>query len=231
VATNPKVLVIDDDPQIHRFLRPSLSLAGYDVLSALNGASGLEMLSAQTPDVILLDLGLPDTDGKNVILQIRTISKVPIIVLSARDQEDEKISSLDLGANDYVNKPFGIGELTARIRTALRRSYCAPDESGIYLCGNLRVDTLKHLVTLDDKPIHLTPKEFEVLLLLVRHAGLVLTHGQILGRVWGPEHMRDTQYLRVLMGRLRQKIEGEVSEPKLIVNEPGIGYRIAWPQA
>jgi two-component system KDP operon response regulator KdpE len=161
VAANPRVLVVDDDPQIHRFLRPSLSLTGYDVLSAMNGVAALEVLSAQSLDVVLLDLGLPDADGKTVILRIRTLSNVPIIVLSARDQEDEKISSLDLGANDYVNKPFGIGELTARIRTALRRNSCASDESRIFVCGNLCVDASKHLVTLNGKPIHLTPKEFE----------------------------------------------------------------------
>lgn len=231
MAANPRVLVVDDDPQIHRFLRPSLRLADYDVLSATNGAAALEMLSAQSPDVVLLDLRLPDADGKTAILRIRTLSNVSIIVPSARDQEDEKISSLDLSANDYFNKPFGIGELRARIRTALRRNSFAPDESEIFACGNLCVDAPKHLVTLNGKPIQLTPKEFEVLLLLVRHPGLVLTHGQILGQVWGSQHMHDTQYLRVLIGKLRQKIEGEGSERKLIVNEPGIGYRIARPQA
>ncbi|MEI2735783.1 MAG: response regulator transcription factor [Rhodoblastus sp.] len=225
-----KILVVDDEPQIHRFLKPSLAVAGYEVVSALTGALALKALGEEKPDLVVLDLGLPDLDGKDVIRRVRETSQVPIVVLSARDQEEEKVEALDLGADDYVNKPFGIGELMARIRTALRRNIVASGEVPIYRSGDLVVDTLAHRVTLKDVPVKLTPKEFDLLELLVRHAGRVLTHRQILTEVWGPAHVDDAQYLRVFVRKLRQKLESDDGETRFILTEPGVGYRIAWQQ-
>lgn len=223
-----KILVVDDEPQIHRFLKPSLAAAGYEVFSALTAKAGVAAFRQSAPDLVVLDLGLPDRDGKDVILAIRETSQIPIVVLSARDQEDEKVQALDLGADDYVNKPFGVGELMARIRTALRRNLIAAGETGIYENGDLVIDTLAHRVTLKGVQVKLTPKEFDVLQLLVRHAGRVLTHRQILTQVWGPAHVDDAQYLRVFVRKLRQKLEGDRAEPRLIQTEPGVGYRLAW---
>ena len=197
-----KILVVDDEPQIHRFLKPSLAVAGYDVVSAMNGAQALEALQ-NAPDLVVLDLGLPDIDGKDVIKKVRDRSQIPIVVLSARDHEEEKVQALDLGADDYVNKPFGIGELMARIRTALRRNVMLAGETAVYKNGDLVVDTLAHRVTLKGQQIKLTPKEFDLLELLVRHAGRVMTHRQILSKVWGPAHVDDAQYLRVFVRKLR----------------------------
>lgn len=225
-----KILVVDDEPQIHRFLKPSLAVAGYEVVSALTGALALKAFDEEEPDLVVLDLGLPDLDGKDVIRRVRETSHIPIVVLSARDQEEEKVEALDLGADDYVNKPFGIGELMARIRTALRRNLVASGETAVYRSGDLVVDTLAHRVTLKDVAVKLTPKEFDLLELLVRHAGRVLTHRQILTEVWGPAHVGDAQYLRVFVRKLRQKLEGDDSETRFILTEPGVGYRIAWQQ-
>ena len=224
-----KILVVDDEPQIHRFLKPSLAVAGYDVVSAMNGAQALEALQ-NAPDLVVLDLGLPDIDGKDVIKKVRDRSQIPIVVLSARDHEEEKVQALDLGADDYVNKPFGIGELMARIRTALRRNVMLAGETAVYKNGDLVVDTLAHRVTLKGQPIKLTPKEFDLLELLVRHAGRVMTHRQILSKVWGPAHVDDAQYLRVFVRKLRQKLEGDEAESRFILTEPGVGYRLAWQQ-
>jgi two-component system, OmpR family, KDP operon response regulator KdpE len=219
------ILVIDDEPQIQRFLRPSLEAAGYQPLAAVNGAEALKLIATRAPDVVVLDLGLPDMDGKEVIRAVREWSQVPIIVLSARDREGEKIAALDLGADDYVSKPFGIGELMARIRTLLRHRSREEGETAVFEESGLVVDTLAHTVTRNGNPLRLTPKEYDVLQLLVRNAGRVLTHRQILQAVWGPANVEDTQYLRVFVGRLRQKIELDPSEPQLIVTEPGVGYR------
>jgi two-component system, OmpR family, KDP operon response regulator KdpE len=224
-----RILVVDDEPQIHRFLKPSLAAAGYEVFSALTAAEALNKFRQTGADLIVLDLGLPDCDGKDVIRKIRETSQTPIVVLSARDQEEEKVQALDLGADDYVNKPFGIGELMARIRTALRRNIAAAGETAVYESGDLVVDTLAHRVTLKGAPVKLTPKEFDLLQLLVRHAGRVLTHRQILSEIWGPAHVDDAQYLRVFVRKLRQKLEGDDVESRFIVTEPGVGYRIAWP--
>ena len=219
------VLVIDDEPQIQRFLKPSLEAAGYQPVVAVNGAEALKLIATRAPDVVVLDLGLPDMDGKEVIRAVRQWSQVPIIVLSARDREGEKIAALDLGADDYVSKPFGIGELMARIRTLLRHRSREEGETAVFEESGLVVDTLAHTVTRDGNPLRLTPKEYDVLQLLVRNAGRVLTHRQILQAVWGPANVEDTQYLRVFVGRLRQKIELDPAEPQLIVTEPGVGYR------
>jgi two-component system, OmpR family, KDP operon response regulator KdpE len=225
--TQPKrILVVDDEPQIHRFLKPSLTVSGFEVLTALTGQQALRALTADQPDVVLLDLGLPDIDGKEVIEQIRRGSDIPIIVLSARDRESEKIAALDLGADDYINKPFGIGELLARLRSVLRRQPVQiKDACQTFALGLITIDAASHVVKRGEETIHLTPKEFDLLALLARHAGRVLTHRHILTKVWGPAHGADTQYLRVFIGQLRQKLEADPSEPNLILTEPGIGYR------
>jgi two-component system, OmpR family, KDP operon response regulator KdpE len=224
---NARVLIVDDEPQIQRFLKPSLTAAGYDVISAATGAEAIRLLAVASPDVVVLDLGLPDMDGKEVICKMREWSETPIIVLSARDRELEKIAALDLGANDYVHKPFGIGELLARIRTVLRQRRKSEGETVVYKSGGLIVDTLAHTISRNGQSVRLTPKEFEVLSMLARNPGRVVTHRQILDAVWGPAHVEDMQYLRVFVGRLRQKIEDDPTEPKIIQTEPGIGYRMA----
>jgi two-component system, OmpR family, KDP operon response regulator KdpE len=221
-----RILVVDDEPQIQRFLKPSLTAAGYDVISAATGVEALKAAATGAPDLVLLDLGLPDMDGKDVIRQLRTWSKVPIVVLSARDREAEKIAALDLGADDYVNKPFGIGELMARVRTALRHAADNSGERTLLVSGPLAVDIAAHSVALGGVPIKLTPKEFDLLAILVRNAGRVVTHRQILTAVWGPAHTEDVQYLRVFVAQLRQKLEASPQDPQLILTEPGIGYRL-----
>jgi two-component system, OmpR family, KDP operon response regulator KdpE len=223
------VLVVDDEPQIQRFLKPSLEAAGFHPLAAMSGAEALKLIATRAPDVVVLDLGLPDMDGKDIIRGVREWSQVPIIVLSARDREGEKIAALDLGADDYVSKPFGIGELMARIRTLLRHRSREEGETTVFEQGGLVVDTLAHTVTRHGEALRLTPKEYDVLQLLVRNAGRVVTHRQILQAVWGPANVEDTQYLRVFVGRLRQKIEPDPAEPQLIVTEPGVGYRFKAP--
>jgi two-component system KDP operon response regulator KdpE len=220
-----RILIVDDEPQIQRFLRPALTAAGYEVIEALTGTTALKAAATAVPDLILLDLGLPDMDGKEVIAQIRTWSPVPIIILSARDREIEKIAALDLGADDYVEKPFGMGELTARIRTALRHRIRAEGGSERIAFDGLVIDTLRRLVSRDDAPIHLTPKEYDLLVLLARSAGRVVTHRTLLTLVWGPAHGEDLHYLRVFIGQLRGKIERDPAEPRIIRTEPGVGYR------
>jgi two-component system, OmpR family, KDP operon response regulator KdpE len=225
--TGPRVLVVDDEQQILRFLKPSLTAAGYDVMTAATGADALKQTVAHTPAVVLLDLGLPDMDGKEVIRRIREWSEVPIVVLSARDREAEKIAALDLGADDYVNKPFAIGELLARVRTSLRRGGRGSSEPTQFTCGHLIIDIPAHTVTLSGEQIKLTPKEFDLLTVLVRNAGRVVTHRQILSTVWGPAHVDDLQYLRVFVAQLRHKLRTTDNAPELIQTEPGIGYRVA----
>lgn len=221
-----KVLVVDDEPQIHRFLKPALTAAGYDFAGAENGAEAVRQIATAAPDVVVLDLGLPDMDGKDVIRDVRAWSQVPIVVLSVRNRETEKIEALDLGADDYVEKPFSIGELTARLRTTMRRHAREAGETTAFVSQGLMVDTLKREVRRDGSPIKLTPKEYDLLATMVRHAGRVLTHRHLLSAVWGPAHTEDTQYLRVFVGQLRQKIEADPTHPKLIVTEPGVGYRL-----
>lgn len=221
-----RILAVDDEPQILRFLKPSLEAAGYDVVTAATGGEALKLAATAAPDAILLDLGLPDMDGKEVISKLRTWSATPIIVLSARDREAEKIAALDLGADDYVNKPFGIGELLARLRAAERRSARNKGEITRLETGGLCIDVAAHSVTLNGAAIKLTPKEFDLLAMLTRNAGRVVTHKQILTAVWGPAHTEDVQYLRVFVGQLRQKLKTAPDAREFIVTEAGIGYRL-----
>ena len=222
-----RVLVVDDEPQIQRFLKPALTSSGYQVESAETGADALRVLAAGRVDIVLLDLGLPDTDGKSVLRQLRSFSQVPVIVLSAREREAEKIEALDLGADDYVEKPFAIGELMARLRAALRHAARSAQEETRAEFAGLVVDLLKRQVSKSGAPVKLTPKEYDLLAILVRHAGRVVTHRQILAGVWGPAHTQDTQYLRVFIGQLRSKLEDDPTAPEIILTEPGAGYRFA----
>lgn len=224
--SSERILIVDDEPQILRFLKPSLNAAGYEVLTEATGAGALKSAATNSPDVILLDLGLPDIDGKEVIRRLREWSSTPIIVVSARDREAEKIAALDLGADDYVNKPFGIGELLARLRAALRSAARQAGEQTAFTSGELTIDVLGHAVTFAGEPVKLTPKEFDLLAILVKNAGRVVTHRQILTSVWGPAHTEDVQYLRVCIGQLRQKLARGGNAPELIATEPGIGYRL-----
>lgn len=221
-----RVLVVDDEIPIQRFLKPALTAAGYEVLIADTGREALRLVATSAPDLIVLDLGLPDRDGKDVLVDIRAFSQIPIIILSARDRETEKIAALDLGADDYVEKPFAIGELMARVRTALRHAGTGRDEAMRFDSGGLCVDLHRRLVSRDGQSLKLTPKEYALLALLVQHAGRVITHRQILSTVWGPAHVDDAQYLRVLISQLRNKIEADPAVPKLLLTEPGVGYRL-----
>jgi len=223
----PRILVVDDEPQIQRFLRPALEASDFDVETADTAAVAKRLAATRSPALIVLDLGLPDGDGKDVIETVRAFSRVPIIVLSARDQEIEKIAALDAGADDYIEKPFGIGELLARIRVALRHvDTAATLPTGPQTFGRIILDRDMRRVTRDGNAIHLTPKEYDLFVLLADNAGRVVIHAKALERLWGPAHKDDTQYLRVLVGQLRAKIDqgGGVS---LITNEAGVGYRLS----
>ena len=226
MSAKTRVLVVDDEAAILRFLKPALEANDYDMASAGTVAEAIKRIAAGMPDIVLLDLGLPDGDGKEVIHRTREWSDVPIIVLSAREREAEKIESLDLGADDYVNKPFSVGELMARMRTALRHRIQRKAEIPVLRVGGLEVDAVRHRVTRGGRELKLTPKEFELLSFLARHAGRVITHKQTLAAVWGPAHTEDTQYLRVYIGQLRQKVEEKPDDPRIILTEPGIGYRV-----
>ena len=222
-----RVLVVDDEAAILRFLKPALEANAYAMVGAGTVAEAMQRIATDSPDIVVLDLGLPDGDGKDVIRQVRQWSDVPIVVLSARDREAEKIEVLDLGADDFVNKPFSVGELMARLRAALRHRMLRQAETPVLRVGAIEIDNVRHRVTRDGAEIKLTPKEFDLLMFLARHAGKVVTHRQILETVWGPAHTHDTQYLRVYVGHLRQKIEADPNDPKIILTEPGIGYRVA----
>ena len=226
MTANTRVLIVDDELAILRFLRPALEANGYDIAVAGTVADATRQIAASAPDIVVLDLGLPDGDGKDVIRSVREWSDVPIVVLSARDREAEKIEALDLGADDFVNKPFGVGELLARMRTASRHRMQRKDETAVLAVADLEIDSVRHRITRGGTEIKFTPKEFELLSFLAKHAGKVLTHRHILTAVWGPAHTADTQYLRVYIGQLRQKIEAKADDPRIIVTEPGIGYRI-----
>ncbi len=222
-----RILVVDDEPQIQRLLHVALTAAGYDVVSAETGAEALRMAVTGAPAVIVLDLGLPDRDGKDVLRDIRAFSQTPVIVLSARDRESDKIEALDLGADDYVEKPFGIGELTARLRAALRHRATEAQPTLRVEINGVALDFERRLVTRDGAPVKLTPKEYDLLAILFRNAGRVVTHRQILSAVWGRAHTEDTQYLRVFIGQLRAKIERDPTAPRIVKTEPGVGYRAA----
>ena len=223
----PRILVIDDEPQIHRFLGPALDAAGYEPVRADTAAEGLREIARKAPDAVILDLGLPDMDGKDALAKARAFYQGPVLILSARDRETEKIDALDAGADDYVEKPFGVGELLARLRVALRHRIEATGVSGVITVGGLTIDLVKRLVTRDGAPIRLSPREYDLFAQLVQGAGRVVTHRQLLTAVWGPAHVEDVQYLRVFVGQLRQKIELDPALPALIVTEPGVGYRWA----
>jgi two-component system KDP operon response regulator KdpE len=227
MSSRTRVLVVDDEPAILRFLRPALEANGYEIMTTETVADATKRIAAEAPDIVVLDLGLPDGDGKDVIRKVREWSDVPIVVLSARDREAEKIEALDLGADDFVNKPFGVGELMARMRTALRHRMERHDETPVLVVAGIEIDSVRHRVTRAGEEIKLTPREFELLSFLARHPGKVVTHRQILTAVWGPAHTEDTQYLRVYVGQLRQKIEAKPDDPRIIITEPGIGYRVA----
>lgn len=224
-AHRPRILVIDDEPQIHRFLGPALDAAGYEPVRADTAAEGLRELARKAPDAVVLDLGLPDLDGSEALARARAFYDGPILILSARDKETEKIDALDAGADDYVEKPFGVGELLARLRVALRHRIQREGGDPVFTAGDLTVDLMKRLVTRAGEQVKLSPREYDLLAQLVQGGGKVLTHRQLLTAVWGPAHVHDVQYLRVFVGQLRQKIETEPSAPVLIVTEPGVGYR------
>ncbi|UTA81174.1 response regulator transcription factor [Halomonas sp. XH26] len=223
-----RILIVDDEQQIRRFLRISLASQGYAVLEAENGEQALAMVYTQAPDVVLLDLGLPDMDGHEVLQGIREHSSVPVIVVSVRDREEEKVFSLDNGANDYVTKPFGIQELLARIRAVLRLAQKARGEqtSSYYVSQGLAIDLELRRVTLQQDDVHLTRKEFAVLARLCRYAGRVVTQTQLLKEIWGPTHVDDTHYLRIVISRLRQKLGDDPQTPSLLQTEAGVGYRL-----
>ena len=224
-ANRPRILVIDDEPQIHRFLKPALEAAGYEPVRADTAAEGLREIARKAPDAVVLDLGLPDFDGKEALTRARAFYDGPIIVLSARDKETEKIDTLDLGADDYVEKPFGVGELLARLRVALRHRLRQKGADPVVVAGDLTIDLVKRLVTRSAQAIRLSPKEYDLLAQLVEGGGKVVTHRQLLTAVWGPAHVEDVQYLRVVVAQLRQKIEPDAAAPMLIGTEPGVGYR------
>lgn len=224
-ALRPRILVIDDEPQIHRFLGPALDAAGYDPLRADGGQEGLRGIALWSPDAVVLDLGLPDMDGKEVLEKARAFYDGPILILSARDREIEKIEALDRGANDYVEKPFGVGELLARLRVALRQKAATQAPLGPIRAGAVELDLDKRLVTRDGAVVKVSPREYEVLARLAMGRGKVLTHKELLTSVWGPAHMHDTQYLRVFVGQLRQKLEADPAHPRILLTEPGVGYR------
>jgi two-component system KDP operon response regulator KdpE len=222
------ILLIEDEPQMRRFLRVTLQSCGYRLVEAATGEEGLAHAATRSPDVILLDLGLPDLDGLEVTRRLREWSAVPIIVLSAREQERDKVGALDAGADDYLTKPFGAEELLARIRVALRHR--ALQQSGqaepVFAIDELRVDLARRQVFLAEREVHLTPIEYRLLAVLIRNAGKVVTHSQLLKEVWGPPHMNQTQYLRVYMAQLRHKLEADPTRPRFFLNEPGVGYRL-----
>ncbi|WGM48242.1 KDP operon transcriptional regulatory protein KdpE [Brevundimonas sp. NIBR10] len=224
-AVRPQILVIDDEPQIHRFLTPALDAAGYDAKRADNGQEGLRGIALWNPDAVVLDLGLPDMDGKEVLRRAREFYAGPIIILSARDREAEKIAALDLGANDYVEKPFGVGELLARLRAGLRQGALRPAATGVVTAGQVTIDLDRRLVMKGEERLKLRPKEYDVLAYLARSVGKVVSHTDLLTAVWGAAHADDIQYLRVVIGQLRHKIEPDPAVPTIVLTEAGIGYR------
>jgi len=222
-----RILVIEDDSQIRRFLRVGLNASGYDLDEAETGEAGVAQAALKAPDVVILDLGLPDIDGVDVVRRLREWSAVPIVILSARSQESEKIAALDAGADDYVTKPVGMGELLARIRVALRRSQMIDARANsVFESDLLRVDLAARRVSRDGEEVHLTPIEYRLLTTLIKHADKVVTHRQLLIEVWGPAYVERAHYLRIHMAALRQKLERDPTRPKLLLTEAGVGYRL-----
>ena len=224
----PLVLMIEDDPQIRRFLRAALAAEDYQFHEALTAEEGIAQAAARQPDLVLLDLGLPDRDGLEVIRGIRQWGQMPIVVLSARGQEKDKIAALDLGADDYVAKPFAVGELLARIRAALRRAapLAADGADTVIRFGTVQADFEKRVITVGGEEVHLTPNEYKLLQVLIKHAGRVVTQRQLLNEVWGPQHTEQSQYLRVYVAQLRRKLERDPARPRYLQTEPGVGYRL-----
>jgi two-component system KDP operon response regulator KdpE len=219
------VLVVEDEPEIRRFLRTSLGAEGYRVVESENGARGILDAGSHKPDLAIVDLGLPDIDGVEVIRRIRTWSPMPVVVLSARAQERAKIEALDAGADDYITKPFGVGELLARVRVALRHSTQSPSGTALSF-GKAKLELEKRRVLRDGKEVHLTPIEFKLVACLAKHLGMVVTHRQLLREVWGPSHIEQTHYLRIYMKQLRDKLEADPARPRYLLTETGIGYRL-----
>ena len=222
------ILIVEDDAEIRRFLRATLSAEGYRFHEAVTAAEAIAQAAARQPDLILLDLGLPDGDGLSVIRQVRESSQAPIIVVSARGQEKDKVAALDLGADDFIGKPFGVGELLARIRACLRRASTIHDQAAgsVFRTGTIEVDLEARTTKVAGAEVHLTPIEFRLLQALIRHAGKVVTQRQLLTEVWGPQHSEQAQYLRVYMAQIRHKLEAEPARPRFLISEPGVGYRL-----
>jgi two-component system, OmpR family, KDP operon response regulator KdpE len=227
--SGPLVLLIEDELPIRRFLRTSLADQDYRVVEAENGKEALRLAAQQPPDLVILDLGLPDVDGQDLLRQLREWFQGPIIVLSARDREQQKVRALDHGADDYLTKPFSTGELLARMRVALRHASHPPgaQDSPTFAVADLKIDLASRRVFFRDREVHLTPLEYKLLTMLVRHAGKVLTHRTLLKEVWGPHHVEETHYLRVFMASLRRKIEADPAQPRYLLTEQGVGYRLA----
>lgn len=221
------ILVIDDEQPIRRFLRASLENEDYRVSEASSGLEGLRLASSQPPDLVILDLGLPDMDGQEVLKRLREWYTAPILILSARDQEPQKIAALDQGADDYVTKPFGVGELLARMRTAIRHAHRVGPEATTITIGDLRVDFAARLVYRKGEQVHLTPLEYKLLVTLLKHSGKVLTHRFLLREVWGPQDSQENHYLRVFVASLRRKLETDPARPRYLLTEQGVGYRFA----
>lgn len=224
----PRILVVDDEPQLIRVLRTGLKSRGYDVLAAEDGQSGFKLFQEWKPDLVITDLAMPNMDGLELCRRLRSISQVPIIILSAKGEERIKVEALDIGADDFVTKPFGIDELLARLRAALRRAKSQPDtqtEQTRIEVGDLRVDLESRSVSVGGREVHLTPKEFDLLVYFIKHAGKVLTHRTLLGAVWGGDYVEQDQYLRVFIGNLRKKLETNPAAPRYILTEPWVGYR------
>ncbi len=228
MSNSATIIVIEDEAQIRRFLRTTLTTEGYQVVEAETGKLGLIEATTRKPDLVILDLGLPDMNGVEVVRELRTWSSVPIVILSARAQESDKIIALDAGADDYLVKPFGVGELMARIRVALRHGPSSENkDEGCFSVGELNVDMIHRKVTVSDMEIHLTPIEYRLLTVMVKHAGKVLTHRLLLKEVWGPNYVERAHYLRIYMGNLRHKLEKDPARPRFLLTEVGVGYRLA----
>lgn len=226
MAVRPRILVIDDEVPIHRFLTPALEAEGFDPIRALNAADGLaELVRRPAPDAVILDLGLPDMDGQEVLVRARGLYEGPILILSARDREIEKITALDNGADDYVEKPFGVGELLARLRVAMRNRLRGQGAEPVIRAGELEIDLVKRRVLRGGEPVRLSPREYELLAEVVKGSGRVLTQRQLLTKIWGPANADDVQYLRTYMAQLRQKLEPDHANPRHLVTEAGVGYR------
>jgi len=225
MADPPHILVVDDEPQITRVLRTSLSAQGYDIRVANSGEMALEIMKDWAPNLIITDLSMPSIDGVQLCRKVRTTSQVPIVVLSVRDKEQQKVEALDAGADDYVTKPFGMNELLARVRANLRRVPTDVEPDAVIEIGDFRIDTAAHKVTVRRNEVRLTPKEFELLVYLARRPGKVISHRALLGAIWGGQSTEQVEYIRVLVGQLRKKLEPDASSPRYIVTEPWVGYR------